>query len=73
MDETYFAYNYPYTYSRLNSYLIEKDMAENAYYNCRTLCKTAAENKIFLVTITDNSVPKSKKNSIFITSRVHPG
>jgi hypothetical protein len=74
-DEVYFAYSYPYTYSRLNSLLMEKSvlLANTAIYNCRTLCRTAAENKIFLVTITNSFIPKSKKSSIFITSRVHPG
>jgi murein tripeptide amidase MpaA len=48
-------------------------MSQTTFYNCRTLSQTPAENTIFLVTITDPSVSKSKKNSIFVTGRVHPG
>lgn len=72
-DEVYFAYNYPYTYSKLNSYLTEKAREKHPFYSCRTLCRTIAENRVSLVTITDNDVPKEKKNTIFVTSRVHPG
>ena len=39
----------------------------------KILCRTIAENKVSLLTITDSSVNKLNKKSIFISSRVHPG
>lgn len=72
-DEVYFAYNYPYTYSRLNSYLAEKAREKNSFYGCRTLCRTLAENMVSLITITDHEIPRQEKNTVFVTSRVHPG
>lgn len=52
-DEVFFAYNYPYTYSRLNTFINETLSISSKYVTHRMLCKTIADNKVSLLTITN--------------------
>lgn len=67
-DKVYFAYNYPYTLSDLHSDL---ESMECDYIKRSILCRTLAENRVDMVTIT-NRQSKKPKSGIIMTSRVHP-
>ncbi|CAD7926926.1 unnamed protein product [Amoebophrya sp. A120] len=69
-DVVYFAYTYPYTFSRLNR-VLENLNKEFSYTTM--LCKTLAQNWVDIVTVTDRSKASKGKAIIFVTARVHPG
>lgn len=78
----YFAHCYPYTYTRLQRFLLslQKDADRSRYIKRRVLCKTIAGNNCDLLTITDFSQEDSsdqpyatKRTGIVLTARVHPG
>eukprot|EP00794_Sanderia_malayensis_P004624 gene4624-5231_t len=70
-----FSYCFPYTYSRLQSYLNKIEMKHLDFFKRETLCLTVQHRKVDLITITsrDNQKSNSKKHVVFITSRIHPG
>lgn len=78
----YFAHCYPYTYTRLQQFLLslQRDSERSQHVKRRVLCKTIAGNNCDLLTITDFSqedAPEqpyaTKRTGIFLTARVHPG
>ncbi|TMW63340.1 hypothetical protein Poli38472_002281 [Pythium oligandrum] len=71
----YFAHCYPYTYSRLQRFLLtlQKDPERNRYFRRRVLCKTIAGNICDVLTITDFSQEDDSRTGIVLTARVHPG
>ncbi|KAF5273517.1 hypothetical protein FQR65_LT17158 [Abscondita terminalis] len=83
LDFVYFAYHYPYTYSRLIRLLKPLNLwnSEKIYVRVDKLCTTINNfNDVPLLTITAKStlsrnfeVPIKKRPIIFLTGRVHPG
>lgn len=75
----YFAHCFPYTYSRLQRYLLslQKDPERSRHFKRRTLCKTIAGNNCDMLTITDFSQEDestdTSRTGIVLTARVHPG
>lgn len=75
----YFAHCFPYTYSRLQRYLLslQKDPTRSRHLKMRTLCKTIAGNNCDMLTITDfaqdDESTDSSRTGIVLTVRVHPG
>lgn len=53
-DQTYFAYNQPYTYSELQSYLegLEANPQNAKIFSRKLLTRTLAGNRVDLITIT---------------------
>ncbi|KAK4871843.1 hypothetical protein RN001_015967 [Aquatica leii] len=82
-DFVYFAYHYPYTYSRLIHLLepLPQLTSSKIYLKIDRLCKTINNfNGVPLLTITARSlsdggfeIPYKKRPIVFITGRVHPG
>uniref|UniRef100_K3WKC5 Peptidase M14 domain-containing protein n=1 Tax=Globisporangium ultimum (strain ATCC 200006 / CBS 805.95 / DAOM BR144) TaxID=431595 RepID=K3WKC5_GLOUD len=83
-DDTvvYFAHCYPYTYTKLQRFLLslQKDPDRNRFFKRRIICKTIAGNSCDLLTITDFTQEDSqdqphhmKRTGIFLSARVHPG
>jgi len=68
-DIVWFAYSYPYTYSKLKELLREAVLTKNAVKT--TLCKTIAGYNFNCLTITSNE--SRKKKGVVLTARVHPG
>uniref|UniRef100_A0A2S2QHW1 Cytosolic carboxypeptidase NnaD n=1 Tax=Sipha flava TaxID=143950 RepID=A0A2S2QHW1_9HEMI len=76
MDTVYLAYNYPYTYTNLQDYLIKlkDDPVKAVFTKLRVLCRTLAGNNVHYLTVTEpcqEEDPKQKK-VIVLTARVHP-
>eukprot|EP00644_Phytophthora_capsici_P004120 jgi/Phyca11/109636/e_gw1.17.541.1 len=77
----YFAHCYPYTYTRLQRFLLsmQKDPERRTTFKRRVMCKTIAGNNCDLLTITDfsqddeNDSIAMRRTAIVITARVHPG
>ena len=74
-DVYQFAYCFPYTYSRLQTFLEELDKKEMACYRRELLCLTVQQRRVDLLTVTspENMKDDLKKRVIFITARIHPG
>lgn len=76
-DTVFFAYSYPYTYTDLVEQLsrIECDPKKNEFCIRKTLCRTLAGNRCDYLTITskDKGIDMDKRQSVVLTSRVHPG
>ncbi|KAK3852938.1 hypothetical protein Pcinc_040492 [Petrolisthes cinctipes] len=74
-DVCYLAYHYPYTYTRLQSYLNhleERDLRNDVFFSNQVLCHTLNANPVPLLTITSHHDVKDKE-VVLLTSRVHPG
>jgi len=73
-DTVYFAYCYPYTYSRALEFLdkLESDATICEYLTRRVLCYTITGNRCDYLTITSSNSKQEKKGVCF-TARVHPG
>lgn len=76
----YFAHCYPYTYSRLQQFLLslQKDPERSRNFKRRVLCKTIAGNLCDVLTITDFAIDDeksegNKRTGVVLTARVHPG
>ncbi|DBA02348.1 TPA: hypothetical protein N0F65_007167 [Lagenidium giganteum] len=78
----YFAHCYPYTYTKLQRYLLslQKDPERSRFFKRRVLCRTIAGNQCDLLTITDFSQDDDtdadyahKRPGIVLSARVHPG
>lgn len=76
----YFAHCYPYTYSRLQQFLLtlQKDPERTRNFKRRVLCKTIAGNTCDVLTITDFAIDDeksdgNKRTGVVLTARVHPG
>ena len=78
-DKVYFAYSYPYTFSKLTSFLNSVTKKHSKIARVEPLTETLAGNTCHILTITNSlksypGAPKhSEKQGIFITARVHAG
>jgi len=77
-DTVYFAHCFPYTYTRLQQFLmsLEKDTRIRSFIRRKLLCHSLANNRCDMVTITapsTNPLDMSRRPAIIITGRVHPG
>ncbi|XP_078484968.1 cytosolic carboxypeptidase 6-like isoform X2 [Ciona intestinalis] len=75
-NEVYhFSYSYPYTYSRLQTYLERIEKKQLNYFKRDLLTLTVQQRRLDLLTITahENFNDSDRKNVVFVTSRVHPG
>ncbi|VDQ02168.1 unnamed protein product, partial [Trichobilharzia regenti] len=70
-DVYQFAYCYPYTYSRLQTYLGIIENKNYAHFRRELLGLTIQQRRLDLITITHPS--NFNKRIIFVTARVHPG
>jgi hypothetical protein len=76
-DVCYLAYNYPYTYTYLNSnihFWLNCHNSSNVYFKHQTLCTSLAGNEIPLLTITSSKNPQNRSvpHYVFMIGRVHP-
>jgi cytosolic carboxypeptidase protein 2/3 len=71
----YFAHCYPYSYSRLQRYLLtlQKDPDRSRFLRRRVLCKTLAGNICDVLTITNFAQEDDARTGVILTARVHPG
>lgn len=79
-DTCYLAHCYPYTYTKLWSYLseIERNPRLSSFCKIRTLCRSLAGNLVPVLTVTSPSRrcgewDAAHKPAVVITARVHPG
>jgi len=74
-DEKYsFAYSFPYTYSRLQSYLDRVQRRNLDFFKRDLLTTTVQQRRLELLTITaPKNFDQSKQRVVFLTARVHPG
>eukprot|EP00397_Hematodinium_sp_SG-2012_P002246 GEMP01002252.1.p1 GENE.GEMP01002252.1~~GEMP01002252.1.p1 ORF type:complete len:1279 (+),score=279.49 GEMP01002252.1:297-4133(+) len=73
-DVVYFAYFYPYTYSKLRRFLtsLENNPLASQWLSRKTLCQTLHGLDCDILRITDPHADNIKGN-IVLTARVHPG
>lgn len=77
------AYHYPYSYTRLQTYLQEKvcdkETDRSWFFHRSLLCRTLAGNRCDLLTVTSMAredlelFPLSKRPYVVFSARVHPG
>ncbi|XP_048255716.1 cytosolic carboxypeptidase 6-like isoform X1 [Haliotis rufescens] len=77
-DDVYqFGYCYPYSYTRLQSYLDNLEKRNLDFFSRELLCLTVQQRRLDVLTIThpDNleHEGEEKQKTVFITARVHPG
>ncbi|CAH8612819.1 unnamed protein product [Heterobilharzia americana] len=75
-DVYQFAYCYPYTYSRLQTYLGTIESKNYSHFKRELLGLTVQQRRLDLLTIThpnNFNASTTKKRIIFVTARVHPG
>ncbi|KAL7643784.1 UNVERIFIED_CONTAM: hypothetical protein RMT77_005790 [Armadillidium vulgare] len=75
-DVVYLAYHYPYTFTKLQTFLSSLDsvkLSDKLFYRNQTLCQTLNGNAVPLLTITNTNKKAKDKEVIFLTARVHPG
>ncbi|CAM9165423.1 unnamed protein product, partial [Ectocarpus fasciculatus] len=77
-DTVYFAHCYPYTYTRLQSYIVslETDNRIAKFLRRRLLCPTLAQNRCELLTVTepcDNAEAFARRPVVVVSARAHPG
>ena len=77
-DTVYFAHCYPYTYTRLQNFIVslERDNRIAKFLRRRLLCHSLARNRCELLTVTepcDNAEAFSRRPVIVVSARAHPG
>lgn len=83
-DVCYMAYHYPYTYSALQTHLVQWGQVvdcEHVFFRQQTLCETLSGNPVPVLTITARPKSESRESIeefrsrpyIFLSGRVHPG
>ena len=77
-DTVYFAHCFPYTYTRLQNYLLtlERDPRISSFIRRKLLCCSLANNRCDLLTITapsQNPSEMENRPGLVLTARVHPG
>ena len=77
-DRIYFAHSYPYTYTKLQTYLSDLSKVDkiSSFYRRRQLCKTICGNRCDLITITsptEDANELKERKAIIISARIHPG
>lgn len=72
-DETYyFAYSYPYTYSKLQEYLCDLSLKSYPFFKREFLGYSVENRRLDLLTITAEG-DHSERKTVCLTARVHPG
>lgn len=77
-DRVYFAYNFPYTFTRLQRFIrqIEKDPVRQKVFRRRLLCRTLSGNACDVLTVTApirNNEELARRKIVIVSARVHPG
>uniref|UniRef100_A0A914XYK4 Cytosolic carboxypeptidase N-terminal domain-containing protein n=1 Tax=Panagrolaimus superbus TaxID=310955 RepID=A0A914XYK4_9BILA len=72
-EKCFFAYCIPYTYSKLQKYLLELEQRNLSFFKRDPLTHSVQRRRVDLLTITSCSNLIDKQKIIFITARVHPG
>lgn len=75
-SETYhFSYSFPYTYTRLQTYLDRLERKCLPYFKRELLTLTVQQRRLDMITVTSpqNMNDVGKQRIIFLTGRVHPG
>ncbi|XP_054242758.1 cytosolic carboxypeptidase 3 [Indicator indicator] len=76
-DTCYFAHCYPYTYSKLQEYLvaISTDEGKSRFCKIDILCHSLAGNIVYVLTVTNPSKggKGAERKAVILTARVHPG
>ncbi|KRX00139.1 hypothetical protein PPERSA_10638 [Pseudocohnilembus persalinus] len=81
-DTVFIAHCFPYTYSKLQSYLeqLQTDEKKSQFVSKKNLCKTVSKNVCDILTITNPSKENNKKGNqkdekfgVILTARQHPG
>lgn len=78
-DRTYFAYSYPYSFSRLQNLINEIESNHSSLAQTKILAKTLKDNPVNIISITNPYThdelekKKVKKDMIMVCARVHPG
>ncbi|CAI2371044.1 unnamed protein product [Moneuplotes crassus] len=78
-DEVYFAFSVPYSYSQLQHFLqnvVEESpliKSNKISYEREELCQTLSGRKVDILKITNPSKKQTKKQSVVIMARCHPG
>ena len=71
--KVFFAYAIPYTYTRLRKLLVEVSSGKEMIVKREELGKSLSGVEVPLVTITNFGIQVSRKQSVVVTGRVHPG
>ncbi|CAI2366514.1 unnamed protein product [Moneuplotes crassus] len=78
-DEVFIAFSIPYSYSQCQYFLKEvvekmpEIKSKKINYSRKELCKTLGGRKVDIIKITNPSKKRTKKQSIVIMARCHPG
>ena len=77
-DRVYFAYNFPYTFTRLQRFVrkIEEDPVRQKVFRRRLLCRTLSGNACDVLTVTapiKNNEELARRRIVVVSARVHPG
>ncbi|XP_072040109.1 cytosolic carboxypeptidase 6-like [Amphiura filiformis] len=74
-DTYQFAYCFPYSYTRLQTYLEAVEKRDLDFYQRELMCLSVQQRRLDLLTITnpENLESDVKQRVVFITARVHPG
>lgn len=77
-DRVYFAYNFPYTFTRLQRFIrsIEENPIKQKFFRRRLLCRTLSGNACDVLTVTApmrNNDELARRRIVVVSARVHPG
>eukprot|EP01028_Stygiella_incarcerata_P002886 TRINITY_DN15514_c0_g1_i1.p1 TRINITY_DN15514_c0_g1~~TRINITY_DN15514_c0_g1_i1.p1 ORF type:complete len:436 (+),score=63.39 TRINITY_DN15514_c0_g1_i1:75-1382(+) len=76
-DTYYFAYCFPYSYTRIQRLLSGYESKGHPYFHRALLCRTVLGRRIDLLTITspesEETTPLRERKIVVVTARVHPG
>uniref|UniRef100_A0A7E4VZK9 Peptidase_M14 domain-containing protein n=1 Tax=Panagrellus redivivus TaxID=6233 RepID=A0A7E4VZK9_PANRE len=72
-EKVYFAYCIPYSYSKLQDFLLSIERKNFSYFKRTPLTNTVQRRRVELLTITNFNNLRDQQRIVFITARVHPG